>query len=80
MLTLCTAATLSGGHSWMITACSGSSIGMKGMLYAAKVMAEGAYRVIEHPELMDAINADFQASTGGQALCLPHHRRGGLAL
>ena len=70
-MTICTAATLSGGHSWMITSCSGSSIGMKGMLYAAKVMAEGAYRVIEQPEMMEAINADFEQSTGGKPYICP---------
>lgn len=34
-------------------------------------MAEGAYRVIEHPELMDAIKADFLASTGGKPYVCP---------
>ena len=62
----CTAATLSGGHSWMITACSGSSIGMKGMLRAGKVMAAGAYKMIENPERLAEMKAEFDAVTKGK--------------
>lgn len=67
----CTAATLSGGHSWMVTACSGSSIGMKGMLRAAKVMAAGAFEMVEHPELLKAAREEFEAAMGNKKyVCL----------
>ncbi|MGI5888554.1 MAG: amidohydrolase [Oscillospiraceae bacterium] len=67
----CTAATLSGGHSWMITACSGSSIGMKGMIRAAKVMAAGAYYLIEHPELQEAAKKEFEKNMAGTSYECP---------
>ena len=67
----CTAATLAGGHSWMITACSGSSIGMKGMLRAGKVMAAGAYKMIEHPELLEEMRAEFEQETKGKPYVCP---------
>ena len=67
----CTAATLAGGHSWMVTACSGSSIGMKGMLRAGKVMAAGAYKMIEHPELLAEMKAEFDEVTKGKPYVCP---------
>ena len=67
----CTAATLSGGHSWMVTACSGSSIGMKGMLRAAKVMAAGAFEMVEHPELLKAAWEEFEAAMGNKKYVCP---------
>ncbi|MBR2671832.1 MAG: amidohydrolase [Mogibacterium sp.] len=62
----CTAATLSGGHSWMVTACSGSSIGMKGMIRAAKVMAGGAWDLICDPEAQAAAKAEFDEAMAGK--------------
>lgn len=68
--TECTAATLSGGHSWMITSCSGSTIGFKGMIRAAKVMALGAMDIIDHPELLKAAKEEFaQAMHGTEYVC-----------
>ena len=67
----CTAATLAGGHSWMITACSGSSIGMKGMLRAGKIMAAGAYELILHPELAKAAKDEFDREMDGKTYVCP---------
>ena len=39
-------------HTWQFTACSGHTMGMKGMLYGAKVMALSAMRMVEQPELV----------------------------
>lgn len=44
----------SSGHSWQITAASGSSIGHKGMLAAAKILALTALDLVEQPELRQA--------------------------
>jgi len=42
-------------HHWTFTACAGTSIGHKGMLYSAKIMAEAASRLIDDPgRLLDA--------------------------
>lgn len=48
------------GHSWQITACSGMSIGEKGMLTAARALAYSAVELFTHPEWIQKANADFQ--------------------
>jgi len=55
-----TACTLAGGHSWRVTSCSGSSVGMKGMLHAGKVMALASYEFCDKPELVAAAKAEFE--------------------
>lgn len=49
------------GHSWQNVACIGSSIGEKGTLYAAKVLAVSALDLFEKPELVAAARADWQS-------------------
>ncbi len=66
-----TSATLSGGHSWMVTACSGSSIGMKGMIRAAKILAAGCYDLICNPELQEAAKKEFEESMNGKEYVCP---------
>ena len=39
-------------HHWGATAQAGMSIGEKGMIYAAKCMAAGAYRLVAEPEIL----------------------------
>ncbi|MBE6981325.1 MAG: amidohydrolase [Ruminococcaceae bacterium] len=48
------------GHSWQATACSGHSIGLKGMLYAAKIMAIFGSRVMSDPALLETAKAEFR--------------------
>lgn len=50
-------------HSWQATASSGSSIGMKGMMYGAKVMAGMAYDLLNDEELVKAAIAEFEERT-----------------
>lgn len=47
------------GHSWQNVACIGSSIGEKGIVYAAKVLAVSALDLFEKPALVQAAQADF---------------------
>ena len=57
-------------HSWQITACSGHSIGMKGMLYGAEIMALSALKAIENPEIIVKAKAEFdKAMNGRQYVC-----------
>lgn len=57
-------------HSWNNTACAGHSIGMKGMLYGAKVMAAAAVKAIEDPALIEKAKAGFaQDMKGRQYIC-----------
>lgn len=46
-------------HTWQATAATGSSIGKKGALYAARVMALCAYDLYNEPETVAAIQKEF---------------------
>lgn len=51
------------GHSWQNCASSGSSIGFKGMMVAAKAMALCGLDLIEHPEEIKRAKAEFDEKT-----------------
>lgn len=53
------------GHSWNNTACSAHPIGMKGMLYAAKSMADASLKLFENPELVEKAKEEFNNSMEG---------------
>ena len=52
-------------HAWPVVASGGMSIGHKGMVRAAKVMAATMVDLYEQPALLAAVQADFQAKKGG---------------
>jgi len=58
-------------HSWMTTACSGHSIGYKGMLQGAKVLAAAAIEAVENPEIIAAAKAEFDAKMAGKKYICP---------
>ncbi|MBI3914538.1 MAG: amidohydrolase [Chloroflexi bacterium] len=47
------------GHSWQIVACSGTTIGEKGMRVAAKALASTALDLLNDAEIIAAARADF---------------------
>lgn len=49
------------GHSWQIVACTGMSIGEKGMLVAARALAGTALELLSDSDLLAAARADFEA-------------------
>jgi aminobenzoyl-glutamate utilization protein B len=59
------------GHSWQITSCSGMSIGHKGMLYGAKVLAAAAMKFYEDPALVEAAKAEFNEAMKGREYKCP---------
>ena len=61
--TTCMAAE-SPGHSWQNVACIGSSMGEKGIIYAAKVLATSAIDLFENPTLINEAKADFKQKMG----------------
>ncbi len=64
------------GHSWQITACAGMSIGMKGMLYGAKVMAATAMKLVDDPKLVEQAKEEFQQSMKkARAISAPFPRK-----
>lgn len=59
------------GHSWQITSCSGSTIGQKGMIYAAKVMAEFGRRLLRDPVIIEKATAEFREKMAGKSYICP---------
>jgi len=55
------------GHSWQIVACTGMSIGEKGMMVAAKALAGSAIDLYGSPDLIRSARADFETMLGNQA-------------
>lgn len=51
-------------HSWAVVACSGMSIGHKGMHYAAKALAMTMVDLFENPELVSEVKAEFKERKG----------------
>ena len=51
------------GHSWQYAACSGMSIGHKGMLAAAKVLGLSALKFFQQPELIKPAKEELQKAT-----------------
>jgi aminobenzoyl-glutamate utilization protein B len=54
------------GHNWAFTASVGSSIGHKGMLHAAKIMAATAFDLYTEPEHLKKARAEFNAARNGK--------------
>lgn len=54
------------GHSWQNVACAGSTIGRKGMVNAAKVLALTAVDLLTQPQLVADARADFEKQTAGK--------------
>ena len=64
-------ATGSPGHSWANVAAAGTSIGHKGMMHAAKIMALTAVELISDPTHLVNIHQEFQQKTGGKPYVPP---------
>ena len=52
-------------HHWAFAACAGSSIGQKGMLLAAKVLAQTGADLIENESLLMQAKEEFQTNAPG---------------
>jgi aminobenzoyl-glutamate utilization protein B len=53
-------------HSWQYTACSGMSIGHKGMIAASKILALSAFDFMNDPELVSKAKEEFIEWTKGK--------------
>jgi len=53
-------------HSWYVVAAGGMSIGHKGMVQAAKVLAATMVDLYENPHLIEEIKADFREKMKGR--------------
>ncbi len=59
------------GHSWQTVASSGSSIGAKGMVFAAKAMALAGFDLLTKPDLLAAAQAEFDRARAGRTYATP---------
>jgi aminobenzoyl-glutamate utilization protein B len=59
------------GHSWGITATGAMSIGHKGMIHAAKIMAITGAELFDNPDLLAAAKAEHEATLGGRRYVTP---------
>lgn len=59
------------GHSWQVTACSGSEVGKRGMIYGAKAMAAAGVRLLTDRELQMRAREEFLRETGGEKYRCP---------
>jgi len=77
MLWTTCAASAAPSHNWGFTASCGTSIGHKGMLHAAKVMALSAIDLFAEPEHLPRIRAEFEKAIKGKPYVtpLPAHAR-----
>ncbi len=59
------------GHNWGVTATCGMSIGHKGMMYGAKVMAVSAMDLFTDPEHLRKAREEFEKATKGRSYKSP---------
>lgn len=59
------------GHSWQVVASSGSSIGFKGMLLAAKVLALTGLELLTRPDRLAEARAEFERRKNGRPYVSP---------
>lgn len=62
----CTYAMGTNGHTWQACACAGSSIGMKGMIFAAKTLALAGLKVMGDPSIVQKAKEEFDRETEGK--------------
>lgn len=60
-----------GGHCWQQVACSGMSIGTKGLIAAAKVIYLTAYDLLNNPASVSAAKTEFEARRGPDFIFQP---------
>lgn len=68
-LNVATCALGTPGHSWQMTAQSGSPLAHKGTMTAAKVMALAAAELLDDPETLAAARRELNTKTGGAYHC-----------
>ena len=57
------------GHSWQNVSCGGTSIGHKGLINAAKILACAAIELMEDPALLAEARAEFERRTEAGYTC-----------
>lgn len=58
-------------HDWGAVATCGMSIGHKGMMHGAKILALTAIELLENPHHLEAIRKEFETATNGERYVTP---------
>ena len=58
-------------HTWAATACHGTSIGLKGAIYAARALAWTGLDILTDAQLREAARADFERRVSGHPYVSP---------
>jgi aminobenzoyl-glutamate utilization protein B len=58
-------------HSWQAVACSGTSIGHKSLIFAAKTMAGSALDLLTRPELLGRAKEEHEEKMKGRVYRCP---------
>lgn len=58
-------------HTWMACACTGSTIGLKAMIFASKSMAGAVYDLLTQPETLSAAQTEFKKTFGDEHYISP---------
>lgn len=58
-------------HSWQFASCAGSSIGEKGMIYAAKIMAKYGAKILNDTTIVEKATKLFQEQMAGKTYKCP---------
>lgn len=66
--------SLAPGHSWQVTACSGSSIGYKGMFFASRIIVNFVDHVLSNPEIVINAKREFDEEISGRDYICPIHK------
>ncbi len=59
------------GHSWQLVAQGKTPYALKGMLYAAEVLAEASYAIIDNPSIAANAKAEYVEATEGEPFVSP---------
>ena len=57
------------GHTWQVTAQSGSDIGRTGTVKAAEVLALASIKAMQNPDLLEKAKEEWKKTTGGKYVC-----------
>ena len=57
------------GHTWQVTAQSGSDIGRTGTVKASEVLALASIKAMQNPELLGKAKEEWKKTTGGKYVC-----------
>jgi aminobenzoyl-glutamate utilization protein B len=55
-----------GSHTWQATASSGSTVGMKGMIYAAKIFGRACFDLMTRKDVLAAARSEWEKAVAGE--------------